>query len=160
MKSIQDIIDNQGVEAYRSERERLKNALEELTTAYKASSSPAETLDNLGDIETVAIVIATMVNCSSRDGRISNTNKKWATTFGYNDADAVRMGITGDEIHRAHLDQLASAIQGRINAVIINEQRKSYGSSEEAPPVLKHAVRVAHRIMMEHKEKESEQNNQ
>ena len=47
MKSIQDIIDNQGDEAYRSERDRLKKALMELVTAYRASSTPAETLDKL-----------------------------------------------------------------------------------------------------------------
>lgn len=75
MKSIQDIIDNQGVEAYRTEQNRLKKALMELITAYKASSSPAETLDQLSDIKGAETVIATLVNLSAQDGRISNEKK-------------------------------------------------------------------------------------
>ena len=44
MKSIQDIIDNQGSKAYRAERDRLKKVLLELVTAYRSSSTPVETL--------------------------------------------------------------------------------------------------------------------
>ena len=158
MKSIQDIIDNQGVEAYRTEQNRLKKALMELITAYKASSSPAETLDELSDIKGAETVIATLVNLSAQDGCISNENKKWASKVGYNDADALRIGLIGDEIHRAHLDQLASAIQVRARVNDIGDLRKCYGSSEKAPPALKRALIVAHRIMMKRMEKESENN--
>lgn len=156
MKSIQNIIDNQGVEAYRAERDRLKVALDELTTAYKSSLSPSETLDRVSNIETAAIVIASLVNCASHDGRISNANKKWASALGYNDADVVRMGITGDVIHRAHLDQLASAIQLRLRSVDINNLRINYANPEDVPPGVTNAVRIAHRIMMNHKGKEFE----
>ena len=156
MRSIQDIIDNQGAEAYRAARDRLKKALMELVKAYKASSSPAETLDQLSDINDAGTVIATLVNLSAHDGRISNENKKWASKVSYNDADALRMGLIGDEIHRAHLDQLASAIQIRARVTDIGDPRKCYGSSETPPPELKHALIVAHRIMMRYKEKESD----
>ena len=156
MKSIQNIIDNQGVEAYRVERDRLKGALVELIAAYKASSSPTETLDCLSNIEMAAVVIASLVNCASQDGRISNVNKKWASTIGYNDTDAIRIGITGDEIHRAHLNQLASAIQLRIRTVDSCDQRINYTSSQTVPPELKRAVEIAHRIMMDRMDKESE----
>ena len=160
MKSIQDIIDNQNAEAYRAERDRLKNALDELNAAYKATSSPYETLGCLSDIDTAEVVIATLVNSAAHDGRISNANKEWAQNIGYNNADAIKMGIVSDVIHRAHLDQLASAIYTSIRAAEIYNQQISYGSSEEAPPALKRAVRIAHRIMMKYKEKESKQNNQ
>ena len=156
MKSIQNIIDNQGTEAYRSERDRLKEALMELVTAYRASSTPAETLDKLSDIKGTETVIATLVNLSAHDGRISNRNKEWAAKMGYSDADARRMGLIGDEIHRAHLGQLASAVQIRVRVTGTNAPRKCYGDSEKAPPALKHALIVAHRIMMQHKAKESE----
>lgn len=156
MKSIQSIIDNHSVEAYRAERDRLKSALDELIAAYKASSSPAETLDCLSDIEMAAVVIASLVNCASQDGRISNDNKKWASTNGYNDTDAIRIGITGDEIHQAHLNQLASAIQLRICTVDSCDQRINYTSPQTVPPELKRAVRIAHRIMMDRMDKESE----
>ena len=159
MKSIQDIIDNQGAEAYRTERNRLKMALMELVTAYKASSSPAETLDQLSDIEAEETVIATLVNLSAHDGRISNENKKWASKVGYNDADALRIGLIGDEIHRAHLNQLASAIQVRARVNDIGDLRKCYGSSETAPPALKRALILAHRIMMKRMKEESENSN-
>lgn len=156
MKSIQAIIDNQGAEAYRAEQNQLKKALMELVTSYRASSSPAETLDQLSGINDAATVIATLVNLSVHDGRISNENKKWASKVGYNDADALRMGLIGDEIHRAHLDQLASAIQIRARVTDTGDPRKCYGSLETAPPELKHALIVAHRIMMRYKEKESD----
>ncbi len=158
MKSIQDIIDNQGTEAYRAERNRLKKALMELVTAYRASSTPAETLDQLSDIKDAETVIATLVNLSAHDGRISNENKKWASKIGYNDADALRMGLIGDEIHRAHLDQLASAIQLRIHTAKNNDRRINYDNYEKAPVGVKRAVIIAHRIMMERMEKESENN--
>ena len=158
MKSIQDIIDNQGDEAYRSERDRLKKALMELVTAYRASSTPAETLDKLSDINDAETVIATLVNLSVHDGRISSENKKWASKVGYNDADALRMGLIGDEIHRAHLDQLASAIQLRIHAAKNSDRRINFDNYEKAPAELKRAVIIAHRIMMERMEKESENN--
>ena len=75
MRSIQDIIDNQGAEAYRAARKKKKKALMELVKAYKASSSPAETLDQLSDINDAGTVIATLVNLSAHDGRISNETK-------------------------------------------------------------------------------------
>ena len=156
MKSIQDIIDNQGAEAYRAERDRLKKALLELVTAYRSSSTPAETLDQLSDINDTETVIATLVNLSAHDGRIRDSNKDWAATVGYSESDARRMGLIGDEIHRAHLDQLASAVQIRARVTGNGDIRKYYGSSETAPPELKHALAVAHRIMMRYKEKESD----
>ena len=111
MKSLQDIMDKQDVIAYRAERERLQRALEELIDAYRATDSPMETIGRLKDIETAKTVIATLVNLSTHDGRISTENKQWAAGIGYNSEDAIKMGIIGDTIHRAHLDQLTSAIR-------------------------------------------------
>ena len=156
MKTIQHIIDTQGPEAYRSERDRLKGTLADLITAYRASSSPDETLNLLPDIKDTETVIATLVNISAHDGRISNRNKEWAAKMGYSDADARRMGLIGDEIHRAHLEQLASAVQIRVRVTETNAPRKYYGNSEKAPPALKHALIVAHRIMMQYKDKEAD----
>lgn len=111
MKSLPDIIDKQDVIAYRAERDRLQSALEELIDAYRATSAPMETIGRLSDIETAKTVIATLVNLSAHDGRISTENKRWASGIGYNAEDALKMGIIGDTIHRAHLDQLTSVIR-------------------------------------------------
>lgn len=101
-----------------SVRRGLANALEKLEGTYKLThcdGTPAETVNefvaSVGTPMAVALV-ATLVNVRQRDGRISPRVREWARQqeSAWDYESAIHMGIYSDNIHAAHLNQIAQAM--------------------------------------------------
>ena len=82
---------------------------------------PEATVDRLvseiGE-EAAARTVATLVNRAGDDGRIDNRNREWAGSVqgAVSRDEGLRRGIGSDRIHRAHVDQIASAMRRRQEA--------------------------------------------
>lgn len=116
MNSIRAEIQNDRAAAF-SQRRALQNAAQIIVDTYRETrdGNPAATVDSViaaVGYDTAAVIIASAVNASAWDGRISTESKEWADSVsGSYDEEAARWaGITLDGIHRAHLDQLARAM--------------------------------------------------
>ena len=122
MKNKQDIetIRHASRFAYFMLRTRLKEDigfLEELV-AHDVSEhiSPETTvaafLEKVGQLR-AEVVIASLVNNCSWDGRISKANVTWAAEQdeAFDESAMNTMSIYSDKIHRAHLDQIADAMR-------------------------------------------------
>ena len=100
-------------------RNNMRSAADTIDSIYTATrdSDPAETVDRfvraVGEDRAMA-TIASLVNRSAWDGRISSRNASWArgVTGAYNEDEANRAGIS-TRMHLAHLDQIADAMRRR-----------------------------------------------
>lgn len=107
------------IEEYRSNKEALKT----IETIYgdTCTGKPEDTIqacyDRIGKAKTDDI-IASLVNFSAWDGRISRAAKEWAAQVpgAYDEAAAARAQLYTNRIHMAHLDQLARKIKSQIPA--------------------------------------------
>ena len=106
--------------AYRALRDDLRLALEALENQYsedlRAGNTPSNTIHAylmMVGADMARSVIATLVNQSAWDGRISDRNAAWAAGIENAwDADSAnRMSIYTNRIHMAHLDQMADAMR-------------------------------------------------
>ena len=105
---------------YRAIRDTLQNAVAALEEQYSEDRAENRTpphtvksyIEKYGR-ETAETVIATLVNRSAWDGRISERNAKWAAACetAWDSDSAYRMSIYTNKIHMAHLDQLADAMR-------------------------------------------------
>lgn len=96
---------------YKTKEERLFQAL---VTAKEMSSTPKETVGHfteMVDYDEAVELIAQAVNLRSHDGRMSWENVTWAEDF-TNKGKGREDWIVGlDDIHPAHLDQIATALR-------------------------------------------------
>ena len=71
-------------------------------------------VNNVGE-ESAARTIASLVNQSAWDGRISERNKEWARSVpgALTAEEANNARVYTDKIHKAHLDQIASVMRRR-----------------------------------------------
>ena len=101
-----------------SVRRELTNALEKLEGIYKLAQyngTPAKTVNefvaSVGASMAVSLV-ATLVNVRWHDGRISPRVREWARQqeSAWDYESAIHMGIYSDNIHAAHLNQIAQAM--------------------------------------------------
>lgn len=119
MKTIENLhaIRNADLEALRAFIRSRKEATEKLAAARTASSTPEATVCIFVEMVGQALateVIASMVNHSAWDGRISRSNAEWAANIPQSwDADTAQLlHMYPDKIgmHKAHLDQIATAM--------------------------------------------------
>ena len=105
------------IEEYRSNQEALK--VIETIYGETCTGKPEDTItafyDRIGKAKTDAL-IASLVNYSAWDGRISRTAKEWAMQVpgAFDEAAAARARIYTNRIHMSHLDQLARKIKSQI----------------------------------------------
>ena len=103
-------------ETYRETVKTLRADLETLEATYSETSGEAPSttvsalVEKIGYNRAVALV-ATLINCSAWDGRISQTVAEWAevTPSAWTEEAARRMCIY-TAIHKAHLDQIAQVM--------------------------------------------------
>lgn len=124
---------------FENDREGTRNILQELRAAVKTLETiHNETLTNDGTpgqtvtafieavgYDTACDVIASLVNVSAWDGRISSKSVQWSETVGTSlDEEAARnYGIYSDRIHKAHLDQIARAMMEQPEPVDEDPER-------------------------------------
>ena len=96
------------------EKRQIVHALEVLHMAYEetVTGTPAETLKTVISqvgYDAAAAIIATLVNREAWDGRISRRVVQWAQTVpgAFDATAATEIHIYTNQIHMAHLDQLA-----------------------------------------------------
>ena len=102
--------------AYQLLCERLKAMIETLEKIVRQGVSEHDAPEHSVEIfieevgkRRAEIVLASLVNRVSWDGRISGKNVQWASSF---DEDAMsEMRLYSDKIHCAHLDQLADVFR-------------------------------------------------
>lgn len=82
---------------------------------YAAGATPKHTVEAYIDaigFGTAKIIIASLINVSSWDGRISKDNKEWAANVVQSyDTDSMQKMHADTRIHRTHLDQLADVMR-------------------------------------------------
>ena len=99
---------------YRAEREKLLETVSTLEAIYADTIelTPADTVARFKEAvgeELARATVATLINRSAWDGRISQRSKTWAegVTEAWDEQAAVRMGVYTNRVHMAHLDQIA-----------------------------------------------------
>lgn len=104
---------NTWIAEYRTFKEAI-DTLEKIYRSDRFDCTPQTTVEHF--IEAVghdlaAAVIATLVIRSVWDGRISFSSEAWAKTIegAFDEATAIKKYFYTNEIHMAHLDQLARA---------------------------------------------------
>ena len=142
MKTIETItaILTASREEYRTIANAARQAVADLEAVYRDTieKTPAETVaayvERVG-YDVAVSTIATLVNRSASDGRISRRCAEWAATReGAFDAEAAeRLWIYSDRIHKAHLDQLATAM-------IEYSPAQPEEAETETPAILPHNV--------------------
>lgn len=117
-----------GIDARRAEDiadvNTMRRAIDRFEQIYNDTrdSTPAQTaerlINELGENRANAVV-ATLVNSSSGDGRISGANSRWAGSSGirgaYSPSEAYENRLYTN-VHKAHLDQIASEMRRRSEA--------------------------------------------
>lgn len=106
--------DREALRAFIRSRE---DAVEKLAVAKRASATPEATIALFIEMAEQALaveVIASMVNQAAWDGRISRRNAEWAANIpqAWDAESAFHLHMYADRIglHKAHLNQLASAM--------------------------------------------------
>lgn len=119
-------------------RKQYKNSLEALITAHNDSNSPKATVEaTIATIgyEMTEAIIATITNAKAWDGRISDANKEWAAKVDecLTKQTADKFCLYSDDIHPAHLDQIADAMR--------NAERPDTAPGHRGKPTKKHCRR-------------------
>lgn len=104
-------------ENYRAAATAAREAVKALEGIYRETigGTPAETIaayvKRVG-YDTAVSTVATLVNLSAADGRISRRCADWAAAqeHAWDAVSAVKLWLFSDRIHKAHLDQLAAAL--------------------------------------------------
>lgn len=119
MKTIENLrsMFTENREAYFSMLNGLKANVRTLETIYGETigSTPADTIKKFVDAvgyDAAVVAVATLVNRSAWDGRISRRAADWAASIenSLDETAAIEHGIYTNRIHCAHLDQLAGAM--------------------------------------------------
>lgn len=119
MKTIENLhsMCTENREAYFSMLNGLKANVRTLETIYGETigSTPADTIKKFVDAvgyDDAVVAVATLVNRSAWDGRISRRAADWAASIenSLDETAAIEHGIYTNRIHCAHLDQLAGAM--------------------------------------------------
>ena len=97
---------------------------------YSRRNSPEDTVAafvKAVGYENAATTIATLINRSSWDGRISGKNADWAKTIdnALDQEAAVDLGIYTNAIHMTHLDQIAEKMRRNTPALMAAEKTTS-----------------------------------
>lgn len=103
-------------ERVRAVRDKYRAALTELMRVYHLTReygyTPADCARRLfAEYDRTAVdVLSTLVNSAAWDGRISPANAAWAASRPgtLDEKTALLLSIFNDELHRAHLDQIAT----------------------------------------------------
>ena len=113
-----DTIISRSKDDYRTLCEDMRSALKTLERIYRDTieKRPDDTIDafvNAVGWDKAVSVIATLVNRSAWDGRISRQSAHWAEAQRecWSSDCAERMWLYTDRIHMAHLDQLVEALR-------------------------------------------------
>lgn len=126
---------------YHNDIETRKNdvAILELIQSEDCSKgrSPGDTVASFVEsvgYEKAAATIATLINRSSWDGRISGKNADWAKTIdnALDQEAAVALGIYTNAIHMTHLDQIADKMRKYTPALEASERTTSQKTGKEA----------------------------
>lgn len=114
MKNITELLEAGRAADYRAVREELRETVSTLEAIYSETIelTPADTVARFKEAvgeELAQTAIATLVNKSAWDGRISQKSKTWAEGIAgaWDEEAAQRMGIYTNRIHMSHLDQIA-----------------------------------------------------
>ena len=104
---------------------------------YSSRKSPDDTVAafvKAVGYENAATTIATLINRSSWDGRISGKNTDWAKTIdnALDQEAAVDLGIYTNAIHMTHLDQIADKMRTYTPALEASERTTSQKTGKEA----------------------------
>ena len=104
-------------DAYVSLRATLNEAAAKLANIYEKNiqRTPADTVAayiSAVGYDLASVIIASLVNRCSWDGRISHSSNEWAKSVpdAYDEEATDLLRLSCDEIHRAHLDQIAHAM--------------------------------------------------
>ena len=100
-------------------------------------STPAQTVaafvDSVG-YEAAVEIVASLVNLSAWDGRISSRCAEWANDQenSWDEDSCIRLQIYSDRIHKAHLDQIADAMM-KYEPTTETATEEAQEAAEEAP---------------------------
>ena len=118
VKTITELCEAGRAAEYRAEREKLLETVSTLEAIYSDTRelTPAETVARFKETvgaELAQIAVATLINRSAWDGRISRRSAAWAEsiTGAWDEEAAQRMGIYTNKIHMAHLEQIAQEMR-------------------------------------------------
>ena len=146
MKTIETItaMITENREAWFSMRNTLRENVKTLETIYGETieSTPADTIKKYVDAvgyEAAVVAVASLVNRSAWDGRISRRSATWAASIenALDEAAADKADVYTNRIHMAHLDQLADAMrqfQPKTTPTEPEEIRETILTAEETAP--------------------------
>lgn len=110
---------------------RILQSLYDISVMYQFT--PRQTLAAWAELcgdELCKEVLATKINASSWDERISHDVKEWALSepLAWDESSASVLCVDNDSIHRAHLSQIAEAGIRRWNVRSKTQERKGHDS--------------------------------
>jgi len=144
VETIKTMIATEGAPAYRAHRDELRDAVSFLCNRYEVDrlgaveQTPAHTVTAWAaqvGYTRAAVVLASLVNRSAWDGRISREVKAWAAGVAdaYDEEAAERLCLSCDTIHKAHLDQIAAAFMKLTPADVEAAQEAEKATESENP---------------------------
>ena len=92
------------------------NTLDDIYASRADDETPEQTVARFAMFvgeERAVNTIATIINQNAWDGRIGRINRSWASEQTGALKESENRGVVNSRIHKAHLDQLASAIRRR-----------------------------------------------
>lgn len=136
-------------EEYRATATAARQAVRDLETVYRETieGTPAETIaayvEHVG-YDTAVSTIATLVNRSASDGRISRRCAEWAAAQeeAFDAEAAERLWLYSDRIHKAHLEQLAAAMMEYSPKQPEEAEEAEEEPEEETPALLPRVAEI------------------
>jgi len=136
-------------EEYRATATAARQAVRDLETVYRETieGTPVETVaayvERVG-YDVAVSTIATLVNRSASDGRISRRCAEWAAAQdeAFDAEAAERLWLYSDRIHKAHLDQLTAAMMEYSPKQPEETEEAEEEAEEEAPALLPRVAEI------------------